>query len=263
MSSEEPGRSWLQDRFRVQVYPDRGAMGRAAAAHAAALLRGALSGQARARVVLASAPSQVEFLAAFAAAPGIDWARVTGFHMDEYLGMPRTAPQSFGRFIREHLFDRVGLGRAEYLDGTADPGAECRRYAALLAEAPVDLVCLGVGENGHIAFNDPPVADFADPARVKVVDLDERCRRQQVRDGCFPGLDQVPRQALTMTVPALMAGLSLCVVVPAASKAEAIAAALTGPVTTSCPASVLRTHPRAALFLDPDSSRLVSAAAAE
>jgi glucosamine-6-phosphate deaminase len=244
------------DRLQVQVYESRAAMGKAAAGHVAALLRTLLAGQDSVRMVFASAPSQNEFLAALATEPAVAWGRVTAFHMDEYLGMPVDAPQSFGRFIREHLLDRVHVGNAHYVDGTAEPDDECRRYAGLLAEAPIDIVCLGIGENGHIAFNDPPYANFDDPRLVKVVELDDRSRHQQVHDGCFPTFDAVPRLALTMTIPALMGGRHLSAVVPAPSKAEAVRATLTGPVTDTCPASVMRRHPQAVLFLDPDSSRL-------
>lgn len=253
--------TWTVGSLQVQAHESRAAMGRAAAGHVAGLLRGFLAEQDVVRMVFASAPSQVEFLAALAAEPGIAWGRVTAFHMDEYLGMPADAPRSFGRFIREHLLDRVRIGRAHYVDGTADPGGECRRYADLIAASPIDIVCLGIGENGHIAFNDPPFADFRDPRLVKVVELDERSRRQQVHDGCFPSLDEVPREALTLTIPALVGARCMSAVVPAASKAEAVRATLTGPVTDACPASVMRTHPRATLFLDPDSARLVQAPA--
>jgi glucosamine-6-phosphate deaminase len=206
-------------------------------------------------MVFASAPSQVEFLREFAAAPGIDWSSLTAFHMDEYLGVSADAEQSFGYFIRTHLFDKVPIGAAHYLDGVAaDAAAECARYATLLGEGPIDIVCMGIGENGHIAFNDPPVADFDDPEVVKVVELDARCRLQQVHDGCFASLDEVPTHALTLTVPALMGAHVISCVVPAPSKAEAVRATLTGPIATACPASILRTHPRATLYLDPDSA---------
>lgn len=235
----------------VHVHPDRAAMGRAAAREAAEALRAALARQGVARLVLACAPSQDEMLAALAAEP-VDWARVTVFHMDEYVGLAAAHPASFRRYLHGHFLVRVRPAAFHGIAGeAADPAAECRRYAALLAAAPLDLVCLGIGENGHLAFNDPPVADFADPETVKPVELDEACRRQQVSDGCFPALADVPRRALTLTIPALLGARRLVATVPGQRKAAAVRAALHGPVTPVCPASILRTHPAAALHLDP------------
>ncbi len=246
------------ERLAVEVHPTRGQMGQAAADAVAATLRAVIAAQGRARVVFASAPSQNEFLAGLVAATGIDWPRVTAFHMDEYVGMRADAPQSFARFIRTHLLDRVPAGHAHYIGGAAiDPARECARYAALIAEAPIDLVCMGIGENGHIAFNDPPVADFADPLAVKVVALDERCRMQQVHEGAFADVPSVPTYAITLTVPVLMGAACVSCVVPATSKAEAVRDTLAGEVSTRCPASILRTHPRATLYLDADSAQLV------
>lgn len=239
----------------VEIHPTRAALGRAAAAVAATVITRAIAERGEARVIFACAPSQDEFLAALTdargAGVGVDWSRVTAFHMDEYVGLPAEAPQSFRRYLREHLLDRVRLRRFHGIAADEpDTAAECARYSALLAEAPIDLICLGIGENGHIAFNDPPVADFADPALVKVVTLDDACRRQQVNDGCFPTFDAVPRQAVTLTIPVFLRARRLCVQVPGPRKAAAVAAALTGPIATTCPASVLRRHPAATLFLD-------------
>jgi glucosamine-6-phosphate deaminase len=176
--------------------------------------------------------------------------------MDEYIGLPPDAPQRFGTLLRKALFGLVGLGATNYLSpGEAGPAQEATRYAALLAEAPIDLVCMGVGENGHIAFNDPP-ADLEDPLLVRKVELDEACRRQQVNDGCFATLEAVPRQALTMTVSALMSGRHLVCVVPGRSKAVAVRAMLECPVSGVCPASALRRHPNCSLYLDADSASL-------
>jgi glucosamine-6-phosphate deaminase len=244
------------DRLEVRVYDDRAALGAAAAADAAAALRAALAERGRARVAFAAAPSQVEFLAALAAAPGLDWSRVTAFQLDDYVGLPAEAPERFGQFLRAHLFDRVRPGDVQPIGAARDAAeavAECRRYAALLAAAPLDLVCLGIGENGHLAFNDPPVADFADPEYAKLVELDEPCRRQQVNDGCFPALDRVPTHAITLTIPALLEGRQIVAVVPGPRKRAAVRQALTGPIATECPASVLRTHPVSVLYLDRDS----------
>jgi glucosamine-6-phosphate deaminase len=233
-------------------------MGSAAAAYIAQEIRSTLQRQDRARVVFASAPSQIEFLASLVARPEITWARVEAFHMDEYLGVPPGSPQSFGQFLRVHLFDRVPFARVEYMDPEPrDPEAECARYAELLKERPIDLICMGIGENGHIAFNDPPVADFSDPLPVKIVEIDGPCRAQQVHDGSFARIEDVPRLAITLTVPTLLAARTLSVVVPGQRKARAVQQAVTGPLGTACPASILRTHPCARLFLDRDSASLL------
>lgn len=226
-------------------------MGAAAAQRAAEVLRSALRQRGSARAIVASAPSQDELMDGLAAAPGIDWGRVTVFHMDEYVGLAANHPASFRRYQQQHLLARVTPAAFHGIAGeSADPAAECARYAALLTAVPIDLVCLGIGENGHIAFNDPPVADFADPQMVKVAHLDERCRQQQVNDGCFPNLAAVPRLAITLTCPALMSGRALVCAVPGPRKAAAVAAALAGPISTACPASILRRHPAAELFAD-------------
>lgn len=239
------------DRLHVVIHPDRSAMGRAAAEQAARALREALLRQGQARVVVASAPSQDELIAGLAAAPGIDWSRVTVFHMDEYVGLPADHAASFRRYQQEHLLSAVRPAAFHGIRGeAADPQAECNRYAALLAQAPIDLVCMGIGENGHIAFNDPGVADFHDPLRVKVVDLDQACREQQVHDGCFPDLEAVPRRAVTLTCPALLAGRVLVCVVPGARKAQAVRNTLLASIGTACPATILRRHRSATLHLD-------------
>jgi len=235
------------------VAATRAEMGRHAARHVVDLLTSALAAQPRVRVVFACAPSQDEFLAALVefAAGVVDWSRVDAFHMDEYIGLGARHPANFRTYLRRHLLDRVPLGSFSEIRGESpDPAAEAARYAALLAAAPIDLICLGIGENGHIAFNDPPVADFADPARVKVVQLDHACRQQQLNDGCFPTLDAVPKQALTLTIPVFLEAKHLSVVVPGMRKAQAVAAACNGPISNRCPASILRTHPSVRLFLD-------------
>ena len=243
------------DRLHVRIFPNRTEMGAAAATEAAKTLRAAILKNGAARIIVASAPSQNELIAGLAAAPGIDWSRVTIFHMDEYVGLPATHPAAFRNYQQQHLLNRVTPAKFHGIRGeSADPEAECARYSALLAEAPIDLVCMGIGENGHIAFNDPPVADFADPRKVKVVTLDEICRQQQVNDGCFPNFASVPRQAITLTCPVLMSGRALICVVPGPRKAAAVAATLHQPISTSCPGSILRRHSAATLFLDNDSA---------
>jgi glucosamine-6-phosphate deaminase len=180
--------------------------------------------------------------------------------MDEYVGIAADETASFARFLRERVAGPLGLGAAHVLDGAAaDPDAECRRYSALLAEHPLDLCCLGIGENGHLAFNDPPVADFADPLDVKVVALTAASKRQQVGEGHFPSIDAVPPRAMTVTIPALLRARVVLVVAPEARKAVAVRDALEGPVSTACPASILQTVARAHVFVDPDSARLLRA----
>lgn len=237
------------DALEVRAYADRAALGHAAGADIARAMRELLAVRERIRMVFAAAPSQNETLEALAREE-LPWERVTAFHMDEYIGLAPDAPQLFGRFLREQLFDVVRPGEVHYLDGASDPEAECERYASLLREAPIDLICLGIGENGHLAFNDPPVADFADSLTVKPVKLDESCRRQQVNDGCFARIEEVPRHALTMTIPALFAGRQLFCIVPGPTKRRAVQRTLTGAIATDCPATILRRHPRCTLYVD-------------
>ncbi len=257
---ETPFRTMHVDHLRVEVYPSRRAMGLAAARRVAQHLRTTLATKPRASVVLASAPSQSEFLSALIDEPGVDWQRVIAFHMDEYTGLAVDAPQGFGRFLRDHLFSKVTPGVVHYLDGNAaDLRGETDRYSALLRAYPPDIVCGGIGENGHLAFNDPPVADFNDPLMVKAVDLVMESREQQVHDECFERLQDVPMRALTLTIPALVSAAHFSCVVPSRTKAEAVRDMLFGPISTACPASVLRRHPGAVLYLDPESASIVGA----
>jgi len=248
------------DRLRVEVHSDRAAMGRAAALFAQRTIAAAQAARGVARVIFACAPSQDEFLDALVASqPPVDWSRVVVFHMDEYVGLAADAAQSFRRYLRSHLIGRIPKPAAFHPIGgeAASLDAECARYSKLLGEAPVDLVCLGIGENGHLAFNDPPVANFSDPALVKVVELDHTCRQQQVNDGCFPAIAAVPTHALTLTIPALFGARVVCGVVPGSRKAQAVRDTLLGPVSTACPASILRTHPDAVLHLDTASAGML------
>lgn len=245
------------DLLRVEIYDTRGEMGAAAARDIAAAIRQVLAEKDCCNMIFAAAPSQNEVLAALAADKTVDFTRIRAFHMDEYIGLAPDAPQGFGNFLRRALFDKAPFKEVHYLHGSGEPEAECARYAALLERYPADIVCLGIGENGHVAFNDPPVADFADPALVKKVALDPVCRQQQVNDGCFAALSQVPTHALTLTVPALMGGKRLFCVVPAATKAQAVRSTLYGPISEACPASALRRHGGAVLYLDPDSAALL------
>lgn len=248
----EPIRQMTVDRLRVKVYADRRTMGMAAGQEAAGTIRRLLEKQERVRIVFAAAPSQHEFLETLCGEEGIDWPRVTAFHMDEYIGLDEDAPQRFSRFLSDRLFDIVHPGSVNLIDGSTPAMEACAKYAALLKEAPIDLVCLGIGENGHIAFNDPPVADFQDPQTVKVVELDEACRTQQVNDGCFPDLASVPTRALTLTIPALLSGARLFCTVPGPRKREAVQRTLYGSVSEACPATALRGHPDCTLYVDRD-----------
>jgi glucosamine-6-phosphate deaminase len=251
-------RAFAADWLNVEVFASRADMGAAAALDVAKHMKAVLAAKGRLVMVFAAAPSQNEFLASLCAQPGLDWSKVEAFHLDEYVGLPSDAPQGFGNFLRRHIFDVVHPGSVHFMNPNAkDPAAECRRYAELLAKTSVDIACIGIGENGHLAFNDPPVADFNDPLKVKVVDLDQTCRMQQVHDGCFATFDEVPKQALTMTVPAIVSAGSIHCMVPAATKAQAVRDAISGPIATSCPASLLRLYANAKLYLDPDSAGML------
>jgi glucosamine-6-phosphate deaminase len=218
------------------------------------------------RIIVGCAPSQDEFFAALlqrAVSAPAAWLQTEVFHMDEYVGCDAAHPQSFRRYLREHFLDAVEVGAFHAIAGEApDACAEARRYEALIRRAAIDIVCLGFGENGHLAFNDPPVADFADPLRVKTVEIDLACRNQQVNDGCFAHVEAVPRLAITITLPVFSEAGLLCGVVPTRRKAQAVHDALTGPIGSACPASLLRTHARAELFLDPGAAALLSHLAA-
>ncbi|MBR4757039.1 MAG: glucosamine-6-phosphate deaminase [Bacteroidales bacterium] len=245
------------DRLSVKVYDSRESMGQAAASEAASCLRDILSKKEKVNVIFAAAPSQNEFLAALSKAEGIDWGRVSALHMDEYVGLPEDAPQGFGNFLRHAIFDKVPFKEVLYIGSQLPKEEAIARYDRILSGRHIDIVFMGIGENGHIAFNDPHVADFNDPLRIKEVDLDLRCRTQQVHDGCFRALEEVPEYALTLTCPVLFGADHLFCVVPAPTKAEAARAMLRGPVSETCPASILRRHEDATLYLDPDSASLV------
>ena len=247
-----------KDNLNVNIYSSRDEMGRAAAADVKAAILRALDAKETINMIFAAAPSQNEVLFNLANDKEIPWGRVNAFHMDEYIGLDKDAPQGFGNFLKRAIFGIAPFKSVNYIDISApDADLEAERYSALLSENPVDIVVLGIGENGHIAFNDPPFADFNDPRLVKSVKLDEVCRNQQVNDGCFATIDDVPTHALTLTVPALMAGKELYCIVPAKTKAKAVYETLNGEVTPACPASVLRNHECATLYLDPDSSSLL------
>jgi glucosamine-6-phosphate deaminase len=253
----EPIRSLTVDRMPVHVFDSNAALGQRAAEDLAEILAAAIAERGEASVILATGNSQLSFMEALRDRPGIAWSAVTVFHMDEYLGMSDTHPASFPLYIRDKLTNHVQPRAFYAMRGDApDVEAELARYAGLLAQYPPDACVLGIGENGHLAFNDPP-ADFAAQAVIHVVELDERCRGQQVGEGHFATLDDVPPRALSLTVPALLAPPHVLAVVPEPRKAQAVQAALYGPVSPACPASILRTQPHVTLYLDRDSARLV------
>jgi glucosamine-6-phosphate deaminase len=238
----------------IRVLPDPAALADAAAADAAAIVRDAVAARGRAHVMFASGNSQIAFLDRLTADAAMPWPLVTGFHMDEYVGIGPDHPASFARYMQDRIVARTAIGAFDVIDGRAPPVDECARYAAQLDTHPLDLCVMGIGENGHLAFNDPPVADFDDPVAVKVVHLDDACRRQQVGEGHFPDVDAVPPTAITVTIPALLRAARVMVVAPDARKAAPVTAVFTGPVTTACPASVLQTVPHATVYLEPASA---------
>ena len=241
--------------LKVEIYESRKAMGDAAAKDAVEALKEVIAEKGSVNVIFAAAPSQNEFLAALAKSD-VDWTKVHGYHMDEYIGLDAAAPQGFGNFLRRGIFDLVPFASVDYLNGGAeDIEAERLRYSKILADNPVDIVFMGIGENGHIAFNDPAVAHFDDQNLVNIVALDERCRNQQVHDGCFEKIEQVPTHALTLTVPALFRAKKLFCMVPAATKAEAVGKTVLGEVREMVPATIMRMHKNATLYVDPDSGK--------
>lgn len=245
--------------MRLVIEQEKPEMGRRAAAGAARLIRAAVAGRGRAGLIVATGASQFEMLDHLVREEGVDWAKVTVFHLDEYLGLPATHPASFRRYLKERFADRLPtLGVFHYVDGeVVPPRAECERLGRLIRQHPIDVACIGIGENGHVAFNDPP-ADFVTEDPYLVVDLDEACRRQQLGEGWFPSLDAVPRQAISMSVRQILKSASLVCTVPDQRKAEAVRRTLEGPVTPEVPASILQTHPACTLYLDAASSSLLS-----
>jgi glucosamine-6-phosphate deaminase len=247
-----------KDLLKVNIYGSSVAVGIEAARSVHKILGSVLNSKGAARIILATGASQFDFYAALKSCD-IEWKKITVFHLDEYMGMPVTHPASFRKYLKERILDQVKPGAVHFLQGDApDEAAEIGRYEKLLLEKEIDLACIGIGENGHIAFNDPPVADFKDPVMVKNVELDAACRRQQFGEGWFESMDQVPTHALTLTIPAILRAKIISCVVPDKRKAQAVKDTLEGPVHTACPASILRTHPDASLFLDVDSASMLS-----
>jgi len=246
------------DRLTVKIYDSRASMGKLAAEEVAAKIKEVAAKKGEVNMIFASAPSQNEFLAGLLADKNIPWEKVNTFHMDEYINLDKDAPQGFGNFIKDRLWGKLNLKSMNFLNGNAaDTAAECKRYGDLLVKYPADIVCMGIGENGHLAFNDPGIAKFGDTELVKVVTLDEVCRQQQVNDGCFASLDLVPKYALSLTIPALVDKGDLYCIVPAKTKARAVYDTVKGFVTELVPATILRMKDTATLYLDQDSSYLL------
>jgi glucosamine-6-phosphate deaminase len=245
-----PAKSYYKDKLRIEIFDKTEDMGEASAAYVAGKLNEAIDEKGIANLILGTGASQFPFLNALFKKE-IDWAKINLFHLDEYIGLSDQHPASFRRFLRERIADIVHPLNAYYLSGdAADINSEIKRYEMLLKSHPVDVACIGIGENGHIAFNDPAVADFNDPQYLKVVEMDEACRKQQVGEGWFPTMSHVPKEAVTLTITAIMDCKALSCSVPDERKSEAVYNALTGEISTSCPASILRMHNDAHLFLD-------------
>ena len=244
-----------KDSLIFHVFDTRAEGGALAAREGADVIRQLLAKQDKVNIIFAAAPSQNDTLSALLAEEDIDWTRVRAFHMDEYVGFGRDCPQSFGTYLYDHVFGKLPFGEVHYINGAApDPEAECVRYSNLLTEYPTDIVFLGIGENAHIAFNDPWIADFNDPKLVKLVPLDEVCRNQQVHDGCFPTLDDVPTHAYTLTIPQMVSADHMFCVVPAPTKANAVYNTVNLEITDQCPATIQRRHDHAVLYCDADSA---------
>jgi glucosamine-6-phosphate deaminase len=247
------------EKLRVMVLDSRRSLGKIAARMVSERINDVLKVKTTVNIIFAAAPSQNEFLDELAANSTIPWSLINGFHMDEYLGLPDSSPQRFGHFLDQKLFSKLPFHTVNYINGnTNDPQAECTRYAALLKANPADIVCMGIGENTHIAFNDPHVADFKDPMYVKQVTLDRACRQQQVNDGCFRSITEVPQHALTLTIPALMSASFVYCMVPGRNKSSAALHTLNEPVTEKYPSTILRQHDAAVLLLDSDSAVLLN-----
>jgi glucosamine-6-phosphate deaminase len=251
-------KSFQADALSVQIFKTTADLADAAASAAKSILIAAISERGSAAAIFATGNSQLQFLDALVKAGGVDWSRVTLFHMDEYLGISADHSASFRRYMRERVERKLKPKAFHYMAGDAmEPIAECLRYEKLLRAQSIDLCCLGIGENGHLAFNDPPVADFNDPLTAKIVKLDEACRAQQAGEGHFPNIEAVPQYALTLTIPALCSAKRMLCIVPEKRKAQAVRESLKGPVSEKCPGSFLRKQAHCTLYLDSDSASLL------
>lgn len=252
-------REFQQEQLTVKIFSTIRQMGNAAAQEVADRICKLLEEKVEINMIFAAAPSQEEFLQHLIKDERIDWNRINAFHMDEYIGIQPNSPQSFGNFLRVRLFEKVPFKNVYYLNSSpTNLEKECKRYENLLSQYPTDIVCLGIGENGHIAFNDPDVADFTDSKLVKVVKLDPICRQQQVNEKCFKTLDLVPQEALTLTIPALLKAKWMFCIVPFKNKAQAVYHTIHGKISEKCPASILRKKEKSLLYLDAESAQLLN-----
>ncbi len=250
--------SFKKDNLTVNIYSSRKELGFEAACDAGNKIKELLLAQPIVNIIFAAAPSQNIFLENLVNQEDIEWERINAFHMDEYIGLPATAPQAFGNFLRKRIFDQKPFRSVNYLNGQCESKkAECTRYGQLLAANPVDIVCMGIGENGHIAFNDPHVADFNDKAQVKVVELDGPCRQQQVNEGCFTTISEVPTHALTVTIPSLLKAKYIFCMVSGSNKAQAVANTIEQEIVERYPSTILRNHQSAILYIDKQSAGLL------
>ena len=245
--------------MNIKIFKNKASLAGAAAVQAATSIRKAISDKGSARIIAATGASQFEFLDALTAMPDIDWKQVEMFHLDEYIGLPLSHPASFRSYLLKRLINKVGITRYHLLDVESDPDSVAREVGAKLASAPIDVAFVGVGENGHLAFNDPP-ADFETEAPYLIVNLDEACRRQQMGEGWFATLADVPPTALSMSVRQILKAQEIICVVPDGRKAQAVAACFEGEISRNAPASILRTHPRCTVYLDNDSAALLTSA---
>src|SRR5216110_2028817 len=241
----------------LKVLPDKSSLSKMAAEHAAEAIGRAICDRGQARIIAATAASQFEFLDALTKMPGIDWQKVEVFHLYEYIGLPITHPGSFRKMLLDHLIKKTGIAKYHLLDGDADPAEVVRRVGKELTSAPIDVAFVGIGENGHLAFNDPP-ADFQTEEPYLIVDLDEACRRQQVGESWFADLSDVPKRAISMSVRQILKSKEILAVVPEARKAQVVKSCFEGEVSPLAPASILRTHAHTTVFLDKHSSALLS-----
>jgi glucosamine-6-phosphate deaminase len=243
----------------IKVFDDKLSMAKAAAMQATEAIRAAIGRRGAARIIAATGASQLEFLAALTATAEIDWKKVEMFHLDEYIGLPMTHPASFRKYLHEHLIDKTGITTHHLLDGTGNVANMIRDAAQAIASAPIDVAFVGIGENGHLAFNDPP-ADFETAEPYIIVNLDEACRKQQVGEGWFSDVSAVPKQAISMSVRQILKAKEILAVVPDARKAQAVKACFDGELSPMAPASILRTHPNATVYLDKQAAALLSSA---
>jgi len=248
-------RTFTVEKLKVVIAENRNELGKISAQSVRNLIQELLNRKEEIRMIFAAAPSQNEFLYELTNDKSINWSRIVAFHMDEYIGLPQNSSELFSKYLNDHIFSKVNFRKVHLINSQEkDALKECKRYEALLKEKPIDIVCMGIGENGHIAFNDPPVADFNDKRFVKIVELEERCKAQQVNDTGFKTIDEVPPTAFSLTIPSLLSGTYLNIVVPGIRKAEAVRDTIYNEISTKCPATILRTHPGAVLYLDKNSA---------